>query len=109
MEFIFELIFGPIIEISLELFFTLYIKLMTLIVPEHKFSKKLHERTKTTVTVFAVILFICVPVGFFMFVIPPSSHPIKILGGIMLFGSLVIIAAQVVAGIILKHTKDNKK
>lgn len=99
LEFLFELVF----EILLEGVFAIYVKLMSFLVPEHKFSEKLRGRIKKGVTAFAALLLLCAIFGFFMFLEPPSVT--KTVGAYLLFVPLGIMGAQVIAGIIYRIVK----
>ena len=110
MGCLFELLFEFIFEIIVELTFTGYINLMTLLVPQHQFDKKLREKIKNGVTVFAVLLFLCSFTGFFLFLQPHSI--IKTIGSYMLFVPLGIMGVQIIVGIIyriIRATKTNIK
>ena len=103
LELVFELVF----EVIIEIIGTLYVKLMTLIVPEHQFSEKLRERIRKGVTVFAVLLFVCSFIGFCLFLEPPSVT--KTVGAYLLFVPLGIIGIQTLAGIIYRIVKAIKR
>ena len=95
-----ELLFQIIFEVVLEGAAAIYVKLMSLFVPDHKFSPRLRERIKSGVTVFAALLFLCALLGLFFYTIPTS--PSKTVGAYMLFVPLVIIGVQIIAGIIYR-------
>ena len=107
MGCLFELVFTFIFEIVVEVVITVYIKLMTLFVPEHQFDEKLRERIKDGVTVFAVLLFLCSFIGFFLFLQPPSLT--KTIGAYMLFVPLGMMGVQIVVGIIYRIIKAMRK
>jgi len=106
MGCLFELIFEIVFEIIVEVVGAIYIKLMTLVVPEHQFNKQLQEKIKKGVTVFAVLLFLCSFAGFFLFLYPPSIT--KTVGAYMLFIPLGIMGVQTLAGIIYRIIKSIK-
>ena len=103
MGCLFELFFEIIFEVIVEGVLALYMKLMTLLVPEHQFDEKLREKIKNGVTVFAVLLFLCSFIGFFLFLQPPSIT--KTVGAYMLFVPLGIMGVQMVAGIVYRIVK----
>ena len=102
-ELIFEIVFTVIVEVTL----TIYMKLMTLIVPSHQFDEKLKERIKNGLTVFAVLLFFCPFIGFFLFLQPPSIT--KTIGAYMLFVPLGIMGFQILLGIVCRIISAIKK
>ena len=102
-ELIFELVFGIIVELVI----TVYIKLMSLFVPEHHFDEKLREKIKNGVTIFAVLLFLCSFIGFFLFLQPPSIT--KTVGTYMLFVPLGIMGFQILLGIVCRIISAIKK
>ena len=106
MGCLFELIFEVVFEIIFEAVLTIYTKLMTLLVPDHRFDEKLRERIKKGVIVFAAVLFLCALIGFFLFVQPPSV--IKTVGAFMLFVPLGMMCVQILAGIIYRIVKAIK-
>ena len=95
-----EVVFEVVFEVILEAILAIYTKLMTLFVPEHKFDKRLREKIKKGVTGFAVLLFLCSFIGFFLFLEPPSTA--KTVGAYMLFIPLGMMGVQIVAGIIYR-------
>ena len=97
-EFIFELVF--------EIVATIYIELMTLIVPKRQFEEKQREKIKGGVAIFALLLFVCAFIGFVLFLQPPSVA--KTVGAYMLFIPLGIMGVQIVAGIIYQIIKAIK-
>ena len=101
-ELIFELVFTVIVEVTL----TIYMKLMTLIVPSHQFDKKLKKKIKNGVAIFAVLLFLCSLIGFFLFLQPPSIT--KTIGAYMLFVPLGIMGFQILLGIVYRIIKAIK-
>lgn len=103
IEFIFEIVFEVIVEAIGEM----YIKLMTLIVPEHQFSEKLRKRIKNAVTVFAVLLFLCSLIGFFLFW--QTDPAIKTAGAYMLFVPLGMMGIQIATGIIYRIIKAKNR
>lgn len=107
MGCLFEVLFEIIFEIVLEAVFTLYTHLMSLLVPGHQFGERLRKRIKNIVTVFAVSLFLCAFIGFFLFLQPPST--VKTVGAYMLFIPLGIMGLQILAGIIRHIAKAIKK
>ncbi|MBQ9805291.1 MAG: hypothetical protein IJW49_02110 [Clostridia bacterium] len=107
MGCLFELLFEVVFELIVEVVGTLYMKLMMLIVPEHQFSERLQKRIKNGVTVFAVLLFLCAFIGFFMFIQPPSTT--KTVGAYLLFVPLGIMGVQTLAGIIYRIIRTIKK
>ncbi len=108
-DFIFEVVFAVIFEGIL----AIYMKLMTLLVPEHKFGTKLREKIRSGVAIFAILLFLCAIVGFLMYISPPSV--MKTLGAYILYIPLGIMGVTMTAGIIYrivkaiknKHKNDN--
>ena len=100
MGCLFELLFEFVFELIVELVGTVYIRLMTLFVPEHQFNKSLKKRIENGVEVFAVLLLLCAIIGFFMFLQPP--YAVKIAGAYLLFIPLGIIVIQIIAGIIYR-------
>ena len=108
MQFFFEIIFEIIFELIIELVLHGYMKLMTLILPEHQFSPKLEEKVRKGVTVYAVLLFLFVIFGFIFFIQEVESV-LKAVGGYMLFISLGIIGVQIIAGIIYRIIKAIKR
>ena len=107
MGCLFELIFELVFEIIVELILTIYMKLMSLIVPEHQFDEKLKEKIKNGVTIFAVLLFLCSFVGFFLFLQPPSIT--KTVGAYMLFVPLGVMGFQILLGIVCRIINAIKK
>ena len=107
MGCLWELIFEFVFEVMIELVGTIYIKLMTLLIPDHSFSNRLRERIKKGVTVFAALLFLCALFGFFLFLQPPSVA--KTVGAYMLFIPLGITSIQILAGIVYQIIKVVKK
>ena len=107
MGCLFELIFELVFEIIVELVLTIYMKLMSLIVPSHQFDEKLKEKIKNGVTVFAVLLFLCSFIGFFLFLQPPSIT--KTIGAYMLFVPLGIMGFQILLGIVCRIIGAIKK
>ena len=106
MGCLFELIFELVFEIIVEAVGAIYIKLMTLFVPNHQFNKKLRKKIKNGVTAFAVLLFFCAFIGFFLFLEPPSLA--KTVGAYMLFIPLGIIGIQILALIVYRAVKAIK-
>lgn len=106
MGCLFELIFEVVFEIILEAVLAIYTKLMTLLVPNHSFDKKLRERMKKGVTIFALLLLLCALIGFFLFVQPPSV--VKTVGAFMLFVPLGMMCVQILAGMIYRIVKAIK-
>lgn len=98
MGCLFELFFEIVFELIVEIILTLYMKLMSLVVPQHQFDARLQKRIKNGVTVFAVLLLLCAMIGFFMFIQPPST--IKTVGAYLLFVPLGIMGVQTLAGIV---------
>ena len=98
-ELIFEIVFTVIVEATL----TIYMELMSLIVPAHQFDERLKEKIKNGLTVFAVLLFFCSIIGFFLFLQPPSIT--KTIGAYMLFVALGIIGFQILLGIVYRIIK----
>ena len=90
-------------EFVIELVGTIYVELMTLIVPEHKFDKRLRKKIKNGITVFAVLLFICALIGFGLYTSPNGTT--KTVGTYMLFIPLITIGVQILAGIIYQIIK----
>ena len=107
MGCLFELIFELVFEIIVELVLTIYMKLMSLIVPSHQFDEKLKEKIKNGVTVFAVLLFLCSFIGFFLFLQPPSIT--KTIGAYMLFVPLGIMGFQILLGIVCRIISTIRK
>ena len=107
MGCLFELIFELVFEIIVELVLTIYMKLMSLIVPAHQFDEKLKEKIKNGVAVFAVLLFLCSFIGFFLFLQPPSIT--KTIGAYMLFVPLGIVGFQILLGIVCRIISAIKK
>ena len=103
IEFLFELVF----EVVFELILTVYIELMTLLVPDHQFSPKLRERVKKGVTAFAAILLLCAFIGLILFLQTPIT--VKTVGKYMMFIPLGIIGVQTVAGIIYRIVRAIKR
>ncbi len=103
LEFIFEIVF----EVIVEGIFMLYVKLMSLFIPEHEFSPLLRERIKKGVTAFAAILLLVAFIGFILFIQPSSVA--KTVGAFMLFIPLGVIIAQIIAGIVYRITKAVKR
>ena len=100
MGCLFELIFELVFEIIVELMLTIYMKLMSLIVPANQFDERVKEKIKNGVTVFAVLLFLCSFIGFLLFLQPPSIT--KIVGAYMLFVPLGIMGFQILLGIVCR-------
>ncbi len=98
MGCLFELFFEIVFELIVEIILTVYMKLMSLIVPQHQFDERLQKRIKNGVTVFAVLLLLCALIGFFMFLQPPSTT--KTVGAYLLFVPLGIMGVQALAGIL---------
>ena len=104
MGCLFELLF----ELLIEVIFAIYIKLMTLCVPDYQYDKKAQEKIKKGVTVFAALLLLSAVIGFIVYF--ASENPIaKTVGAYMLFVPLIIIGIQILAGIIYKIVKLVKK
>ena len=103
LEAFFEIVF----EVIVEAVWTIYMKLMTLFVPAHRFDERQRKRIKNGVTVFAVLLLLCALVGFFMFLQPPSVT--KTVGAYLLFVPLGIMSVQIVAGIVYRIVKAIRK
>jgi hypothetical protein len=103
MGCLFEIIFELVFEVIVEGVFMLYVKLMTLFIPEHQFSPLLRERIKKGVTAFAAILLLIAFIGVILFIQPPSV--IKTIGAFMMFIPIGVIAAQIVAGIVYRIVK----
>lgn len=103
MGCLFELVFEIIVELTV----TIYMKLMSLIVPAHQFDKRLKEKIEYGVTVFAVLLFLCSFIGFFLFLQPPSIT--KTIGAYMLFVPLGIMGFQILLGIVCRIISAIKK
>lgn len=106
ISFLFEFLVEVVFEVALEGILTLYMKLMTLIVPEHQYSIKLRERIKKGVAVFAALLFLCFLVGLSLFL--QTSSFVKTVGAYMVFIPLGIMGLQIVAGIIYRIIKAVK-
>ncbi len=102
-DFIFELVFTVIFEGIL----AIYMKLMMLIVPSHKFDTKLREKVKNGVAIFACVLLLCAIIGFLMYLSPTSV--VKTVGAYMLFIPLGIMGVTMTAGIIYRIVKAIKK
>ena len=90
LEIIFEIVF----EVIVEGIFALYVKLMTLFIPEHEFSPLLRERIQKGVTAFAAILLLVAFIGFILFVQPPSV--VQTVGAFMLFIPIGVIVVQII-------------
>lgn len=101
-DFIFELVFTVIIEAIL----AIYTALMMLIVPEHKFDKKLRKKIRNGVAIFAVLLLVCAFVGFILYMKPPSV--LKTVGAYMFFISIGFMGVTMTAGIIYRIVKAIK-
>lgn len=99
MGCLFELLF----ELLIEVIFAIYIKLMTLFVPDYQYDKKTQEKIKKGVTVFAALLLFCAIIGFILYI--NSDPTIKAVGSYMLFVPLIIIGIQIISGIIYKIVK----
>ncbi len=106
MGCLFELIFEFVFTVIVETILTIYMKLMSLFVPEHRFDKRLRKKIKDGVAIFAVLLFLCSFIGFFLFLQPPSVT--KTVGKYMLFVPLGIMGVQFLAGIIYRIIKAIK-
>ena len=109
MGCLFELLFEFIFELLIEIIFAIYIKLMTLFVPDREFDEKTREKIKKGVTVFAVSLLICAVIGFILILIPDPAPIVKTIGSYMLFVPLIIIGIEIIAGIIYRIVKAIKK
>ena len=103
-DFIFEVVFTVIFEGIL----AIYMKLMTLLVPEHKFGTKLREKIRSGVAIFAILLFLCAIVGFLMYISPPSVIVMKTVGAYMFFISIGFMGVTMTAGIIYRIVKAIK-
>ena len=103
LEFLFELVF----EILVEAIISLYIKFMTLFVPNHKHTDKAQQRIKTGVTIFAVLLLLCAIIGFIMYM--QDDPLIKSIGSYMFFIPLIIMGIQIIAGIVYRIFRKFKK
>ncbi|MBR7142126.1 MAG: hypothetical protein IKD06_01155 [Clostridia bacterium] len=106
MSFLLEMLFEIVFEIVVEVILNLYIKLMSLLIPEHRFSSKLRQRVKKGVTAFAALLLLCAFVGFFLFLEPPSAT--KTVGAYLLFVPLGIMGVQIAAGIVCRLVRAVK-
>ena len=106
MGCLFEIIFEVVFEAVVEGVGMLYVKLMTLFIPEHEFSPLLRERIKKGVTAFAAILLLIAFLGLILFM--QQSSVAKTIGAYMLFLSLGVIGAQIVAGIVYRIVKAVK-
>ena len=99
-------LFEALFEFVFELVFAIYVELMSLFIPDRKLDKKMRKKIKNAVTVFAVLLFVCALIGFFLYTLPHSNT--RTVGAYMLFVPLVIIGVQIIAGIICSIIKAMK-
>lgn len=104
---------GCLVEILMEAVFEGiaygYAWLMTLIIPKHKFSQKTFDIIKSIVIIFAIILLGGAIAGLIMWLDNAPDSVYSRAGKIMFIISAVIIAAQIVLGIVSKIiSKENK-
>ena len=79
-----------------------YAWLMTLIIPQHKFSKKAFDKIKTVIILLAIVLLGAAIAGLIMWTVSEFSPLCNKIGRIIFFVSAALIAAQIVLGIISK-------
>ena len=104
---------GCLIEILMEAVFEGvaygYAWLMTLIIPKHKLSKNAFDIIKSIVIVFSIIVLGVAIAGLIMWLDNAPDSVYSRAGKIMFIISAVIIAAQIILGIVSKIvSKENK-
>ena len=104
-EFFVELFFEVVGEAVLQF----WLWLMSLIIPKRKLSEKAHNRIKIWVTTYSIVLLVALVVGLFMW-LPSELGPMcNKIGKIIFIVSTILMAAQIVLGIVSKIvSKENK-
>ncbi len=102
-----ELVFEVFFEGLVELVGYVYIKLMTMIVPEKAISERVKHGLKVAVTTFSAILMIVLIVGLILLI--QEDPGIKNIGRYMTWIPLGIMGIQVGLGILVKFLSRGKK
>lgn len=106
MGCLFEFLFEVVFELLLELVGYVYIKLMTLIVPERSVTERTKEQIKRFVTIFSALLAVVLIVGGILFL--SGVGVLKTVGKYMTYVPLLIMGVQVLTGVILKIADKRK-
>ncbi|MBQ8797130.1 MAG: hypothetical protein IJZ56_02930 [Oscillospiraceae bacterium] len=96
MEFLIELFFEGLIE----LIGYSYVKVVSWILPKHKFSEKLRQRIKTGVLVVFVIAFLTLIIG--VGILSDGEPGAALTGRYMTVASLAVIGVPLVLGVLVK-------
>lgn len=100
MGCLFELFFEMFFQVIFEGVAYIYIKLVTLVVPDHTLSEKTLATVKTIITMLFSILMIALIIGLLMVI--QDDLFIKNIGWYLTYIPLTIIGVQIVLGISVK-------
>ena len=96
LDLFFELFFEGLVELIVYL----YMKIVSWILPEHKFSEKLKKRLRNGLEVFSAIMLLSLMCGIGLLIDADPAG--KTVGAYMTYIPLGIIVAQLLLGIIIK-------